>query len=78
MKFKEKLFTLFVAVVLSVLVFNWIALSFGSLQTADIEAVFEAGEKYQAGCGVDVYRTQRINGEVSQIALLRPEYCRSK
>lgn len=78
MKFKEKLLALIVAVALSVLVFNWIASSFGSLQTADIEAVFEAAEKHQTGCDIDVYRVQRINGEVSQIALLRPEICRSK
>lgn len=78
MKFKEKLLILTVAVVLSVLGFSWIASSFGSLLTADIEASFEAAEKYQAGCNADVYRIQRINDQISQIALLCPEYCHCK
>lgn len=78
MKFKQKLLILIVAVALSVLGFNWIASTLGSLQTADIEAVFEAGERYQTGCNLGAYRTQRFNDQISQIALLYPEYSHSK
>lgn len=69
MKFKEKLLILIIAFVVSVLGFNLIASSSVCLLQTAKEAGYDALKNYRPKCDADIYRTQRINGIISQFDL---------